>query len=111
MTTSTFSIRLTKSEKITLEKMAILEGKNLSDYVKSKIFSWKELTMEEVAKEKVQQSEIIISHMEKHMELILKTLLTNNGILRLTLGKDLPESDKENLRAEVKGTVEKLFIK
>ena len=91
--------------------MAMLEGKNLTDYAKSKLFNWKELTAEEVAKEKVQQSEIIISHMEKYMELMLKTLLTNNGILRLTLGKDLLESDKENLRAEVRETVEKLFIK
>ena len=77
--------------------------------MKSKIFSWKELTVEEVAKEKIQQSEIIISHMEKYMELILKTLLTNNGILRLTLAKDLRESDKENLRDDVKNTIAKLF--
>jgi hypothetical protein len=76
------TFRLTKSEKIMLEKLAHLEKKNVSDYIKSKLFSWQEYSPEEIKKENIQQSEIIMSEMKKYLKPILyqtpKPLHTDN---------------------------------
>ena len=71
------TFRLTKSEKIMLEKLAHLEKKNVSDYIKSKLFNWQEYSPEETKKENIQQSEIIMSEMKKYLKPMLRMLSDN----------------------------------
>ena len=71
------TFRLTKSEKIMLEKLAHLEKKNVSDYIKSKLFNWQEYSPEEIKKENIQQSEIIMSEMKKYLKPMLRMLSDN----------------------------------
>lgn len=71
------TFRLTKSEKIMLEKLAHLEKKNMSDYIKSKLFNWQEYSPEEIKKENIQQSEIIMSEMKKYLKPMLRMLSDN----------------------------------
>ena len=71
------TFRLTKSEKIMLEKLARLENKNLSDYIKSKLFSWQEYSPEEIKKENMQQSDIIMSELKRYLKPVLRMLSDN----------------------------------
>lgn len=71
------TFRLTKSEKIMLGKLAHLEKKNVSDYIKSKLFNWQEYSPEEIKKENIQQSEIIMSEMKKYLKPMLRMLSDN----------------------------------
>jgi hypothetical protein len=71
------TFRLTKSEKIMLEKLAHLEKKNVSDYIKSKLFNWQEYSPEEIKKENIQQSEIIMSELKKYLKPMLRMLSDN----------------------------------
>ena len=71
------TFRLTKSEKIMLEKLAHLEKKNVSDYIKSKLFNWQEYSPEEIKKENIQQYEIIMSEMKKYLKPMLLMLSDN----------------------------------
>lgn len=71
------TFRLTKSEKIMLEKLAKLENKNLSDYIKSKLFSWQEYSPEEIKKENMQQSDIIMSELKRYLKPVLRMLSDN----------------------------------
>ena len=71
------TFRLTKSEKIMLEKLAHLEKKNVSYYIKSKLFNWQEYSPEEIKKENIQQSEIIMSEMKKYLKPMLRMLSDN----------------------------------
>lgn len=71
------TFRLTKSEKIMLGKLAHIEKKNVSDYIKSKLFSWQEYSHEEIKKEHIQQSEIIMSEMKKYLKPMLRMLSDN----------------------------------
>ena len=71
------TFRLTKSEKIMLEKLAHLEKKNVSDYIKSKLFNWQEYSPEEIKKENIQQSEIIMFELKKYLKPMLRMLSDN----------------------------------
>ena len=71
------TFRLTKSEKIMLEKLAHLEKKNVSDYIKSKLFNWQEYSPEEIKKENIQQSEIIMSELKEYLKPMLRMLSDN----------------------------------
>jgi hypothetical protein len=109
MQQTNLTIRLTKKEKATLQKLAHIDGKSMTDYIKFKIFDTQEFPKEEVQKQNGMQSESIISYLEKYLQPMLKTVLTNNGIMRLTVGKEISEQDKESLKNEINDKVAKLF--
>lgn len=114
-------IRLTKKEKAILQKLSLLEGKNMTNYIKSKIFDVQEFSdkfpKEETKKQSETHSEKVndtsskmdVTHIEKYLESILKTALINNGILRLTIGKDISLEEKESLKDDVNEKVAKFI--
>ena len=91
--TSSFIIRFTNQEKATLHKLAQLEGKTMTDYIKSKIFS----------------TDTSNSSTEKIFNNILKITLANNAILNKTVAKDFSEQEKDSLKNEINDTTVKLL--
>ena len=98
-------IRLSKKEKATLQKLALLEGKNMTDYIKSRVFN--------LEQENTKQVEKILSpsqnKVEQYLDMISKVVLANNRILSKTIAKDFTEQDKESLKNEINDKVAKLF--
>ena len=91
--TSSFIIRFTNQEKATLHKLAQLEGKTMTDYIKSKIFS----------------VDTPNPSTEQIFNNILKITLANNTILNKTVAKDFSEQERGNLKNEINDTIDKLL--
>ncbi len=91
--TSSFIIRFTNQEKATLHKLAQLEGKTMTDYIKSKIFS----------------VDTPNPSTEQIFNNILKITLANNAILNKTVAKDFSEQERGNLKNEINDTIDKLL--
>lgn len=96
-------IRLTKKEKATIQKLALLEGKNMTDFIKSKIFNLAQETQTEKA------SPLSQDKFEQYLGMISRVVLANNAILSKTIAKDFTEQDKESLKNEINIKVAKLF--
>ena len=101
-------IRLTKKEKATLQKLALLEGKNMTDYIKSRVFHMEKESIKHTEKSS-QPPQNTLEKVEQYLDLISKVVLANNGILRKTIAKDFTEQERETLKNEVNNKVAKLF--
>jgi len=101
-------IRLTKKEKATLQKLALLEGKNMTDFIKSRVFNVEKESIKHTEKAS-QPPHNTLEKVEQYLDLISKVVLANNGILRKTTAKDFTEQEKETLKNEINDKVAKLF--
>ena len=101
-------IRLTKKEKATLQKLALLEGKNMTDYIKSRVFNLENENIKH-AEKAAQLPQNTSEKVEQYLDLISKVVLANNAILSKTIAKDFTEQEKESLKNEVNNKVAKLF--
>ena len=101
-------IRLTKKEKATLQKLALLEGKNMTDYIKSRVFNLENENIKH-AEKAAQLPQNTSEKVEQYLDLISKVVLANNAILSKTIAKDFTEQDKESLKNEINDKVAKLF--
>jgi hypothetical protein len=103
--TTSFIIRFTNQEKATLQKLALLEGKNMTDYIKSKIFKLDQENTKKVEKISSQSQ----NNIEQYLDTILKIVLTNNGIISKTIAKDFTEEQKQNLKHDVNERMINMF--
>ena len=101
-------IRLTKKEKATIQKLALLGGKNMTDFIKSRVFNVETESIKHAEKAS-QLPQNTSEKFEQYLDLISKVALANNAILSKTIAKDFTEQDKESLKNEVNNKVAKLF--
>ena len=101
-------IRLTKKEKATIQKLALLEGKNMTDFIKSRVFNVEKESIKHAEKAS-QLHQNTSEKFEQYLDLISKVVLANNAILSKTIAKDFTEQDKESLKNEINNKVAKLF--
>ena len=101
-------IRLTKKEKATIQKLALLESKNMTDFIKSRVFNVETESIKHAEKAS-QLPQNTFEKVEQYLDLISKVVLANNGILSKTIAKDFTEQDKESLKNEINDKVAKLF--
>lgn len=102
MQETTLSIRLSKKEKATIEKLAQLENKTITNFVKSKIFA---ISNDEVshAKHETNDREFQI------LKLIAILALRNNGTLKKAVSDRLTEEDKKQINDDANDVLEKLL--
>ena len=84
---STLSIRLSKQEKATLEKLALLHGTSVTKFVRSKIFDTQNVVINE--KKDAQSEEIL--------KLITTFVLMNNSILRNAFKEKFTEEELKRI--------------
>jgi len=101
-------IRLTKKEKATIQKLALLESKNMTDFIKSRVFNVETESIKHAEKAS-QLPQNTSEKFEQYLDLISKAVLANNAILSKTIAKDFTEHDKESLKNEINDKVAKLF--
>ena len=101
-------IRLTKKEKATIQKLSLLEGKNMTDFIKSKLFNWQEYSPEEIKKENIQQSEIIMSEMKKYLTPLLKTTMVTHAFIDQTLGTQITQETQQDIINDMKEKLAKI---
>lgn len=109
MQQTNLTIRLSKKEKATLQKLAHIEGKNMTDFIKSKVFNVEEKHIQEVQEGIRNISQSSKNNIEKHLELISKIVLTNNSIIKRTLVDSLTEEQRQDIRNEVNNSLSKVF--
>lgn len=105
----TISFKVSPYEAELLEKLARIKGtKNVSEYIRSKIFDYQNKTEEEFLRERQEQSEKIISELKKYLTPLLKTTMVTHAFIDQTLGTQITQEKQQDIINDMKEKIDKI---